>query len=153
MINLYTSDRHASLPFLPTGPTTNSESTASSTQDPNDFPPSFPETTGDVTYDLTNVTRPLAAPPPRLISRLDTLLAVLRTCKGRACTHPWEVLHPAGDVRSLQDALDTRYDDFYAEQERVYFTQCEKGYIEESEGPSGVKVFEEVGGMWDEVAG
>ena len=62
-------------------------------------------------------------------------------------------MHPTGGVRSLRDALDPRYDNFYAGQERVYFTPCETGYIEESEGPDAVKVFEDVGGMWNEVAG
>ncbi|KAK6388126.1 hypothetical protein LTR65_008134 [Meristemomyces frigidus] len=85
----------------------------------------------------------------RLISRLDTLLVVLKTCKARECTHPWEVLHPAGDVRNLNDALSAEFNDFYeVQQERVYFTQCEKGYIAESEGPMGARSY----GMVDEVA-
>ncbi|KAH9820938.1 putative sulfatase family protein [Teratosphaeria destructans] len=85
-------------------------------------------------------------PPPASItsitSRLDTLLQVLRTCTGRSCTHPWEVLHPSGDVHTLRDALAPRFDDFYERrQERVRFEKCEKGYILESEGPVGVKRF------------
>ncbi|KAK5138261.1 hypothetical protein LTR08_003322 [Meristemomyces frigidus] len=78
----------------------------------------------------------------RLIARLDTLLVVLKTCKARECTHPWEVLHPAGDVRNLRDALHASFDEFYeVQQERVYFTQCEKAYIAESEGPMGAKSY------------
>ncbi|KAK3071106.1 hypothetical protein LTR53_009240 [Teratosphaeriaceae sp. CCFEE 6253] len=74
-----------------------------------------------------------------LLARLDSLLMVLKTCKARACTHPWEVLHPLGDVRSLHHALDPRFDDFYeVRQERVRFTKCETGYIAESEGPTDV---------------
>ncbi len=84
-----------------------------------------------------------------LLARLDSLLLVLKTCKARACTHPWEVLHPAGDVRDLHDALRPEYDDFYeTQQDRVSFSKCEKGYILESEGPTGIKSYasiEEIG--------
>ncbi|KAF7196133.1 Arylsulfatase [Pseudocercospora fuligena] len=70
-----------------------------------------------------------------LIPRLDALLMVLKTCKGRACTHPWEVLHPAGNVATLIEAMTPEFDDFYFEQQKVAFEKCEKGYILESEGP------------------
>jgi len=87
-----------------------------------------------------------------LLPRLDALLAVLKTCKGRACTHPWSVLHPANDVSDLHDALDARFDEYYEvrlQDQRVHFTKCEKGYIAESEGPDGI---EPLGMMVDEVA-
>ena len=65
---------------------------------------------------------------------------MLKTCVGAAeCTAPWTVLHPDGRVRSLHDALAARFDAFYAAQERVVFTRCERGYIRESEGPDGVR--------------
>jgi len=71
-----------------------------------------------------------------LIYRLDALLMVLKTCKGRQCTHPWEQLHPTRDVSSLRDALAPHYDDFYErEVVRVAFDQCEQAYVLESEGP------------------
>ena len=82
---------------------------------------------------------------------------VLKTCKGCTCRHPWEALHPAGDVADLHDALNPRFDDFYEiHQDRVRFTKCEKGYIPESEGPVQFKVFpiDEIrvigGPMWSE---
>ncbi|KIW21655.1 hypothetical protein PV08_02235 [Exophiala spinifera] len=83
-----------------------------------------------------------------LLSRLDALVLVLKTCKARACTHPWEVLHPSGDVQDLHHALDARFDHFYGvQQQKVSFSKCERGYILESEGPSYVKTysFEEIG--------
>jgi hypothetical protein len=93
-----------------------------------------------------------------LISRLDSLVMVLKTCKARSCTHPWEVLHPAGNVNGLHDALDICYDDFYElRQERVRYEKCEKGYILDSEGPHHVKAFSaddiEVrgGSLWSEL--
>lgn len=93
-----------------------------------------------------------------LISRLDSLLLVLKTCKAQECTHPWEVLHPKGNVQNLYDALNPRFDDFYeVQQERVSFSKCEKGYILDSEGPIGAKSFpiEEIGirggSLWHEL--
>lgn len=45
------------------------------------------------------------------------------------------MLHPDGDVHSLQDALDPRFDAFYREQVKVEFDRCENGYIIDAEGP------------------
>ena len=89
-----------------------------------------------------------------LIPRLDALLMVLKTCSGSTCNYPWSVLHPSGNVQSLRDALGLEYDEFYASQDNVEFRRCEKGYILDSEGPTGVKTFvdvEDVGAMVDEV--
>ena len=68
------------------------------------------------------------------------------------------MLHPAGDVKDLHDALHQKFDDFYEiEQKRVSFSKCEKGYILESEGPVGAKSFsiDEIGArggwMWSEL--
>lgn len=82
-----------------------------------------------------------------LVPRLDALLMVLKTCKGRACTHPWEVLHPAGNVATLIEAMNPDFDDFYFGQQKVAFERCEKGYILESEGPMEVKPYSFDDGM------
>ena len=93
-----------------------------------------------------------------LLARLDSLILVLKTCKARECTHPWEVLHPDGQVKDLHDALHERFDDFYeVQQKRVSFSKCEKGYILESEGPIGARActIEEIGarggGAWSDL--
>ena len=87
----------------------------------------------------------------QLVNRLDALLMVLKTCKGRQCTHPWEFLFPAGIVKSLADAIDPRFDDFFETKvEKVDFGRCEKGYITESEGP--IWNSKQVYAMADEVA-
>ncbi|KAJ9616916.1 hypothetical protein H2200_000636 [Cladophialophora chaetospira] len=70
----------------------------------------------------------------QLISRLDALLLVLKTCKMDECRLPWLSLHPTGDVLSLRDALDPRFDDFYDTRPKVHYERCERGYIPESEG-------------------
>ncbi|KAI7228456.1 Arylsulphatase [Hortaea werneckii] len=161
MDNLYTQDDDRILSFTNTNKSspysspTSSQDHESISQDW--FPQAFTEANEDGGYakrsnpSRKNVTVPL----PRLISRLDTLLIVLKTCKGRQCTHPWKVLHPEGDVQDLHDALNSDFDDFYEnEQQRLYFEKCEKGYIAESEGPDGPKVWGDggVGFMWDEMA-
>ncbi|CAK7232387.1 hypothetical protein SBRCBS47491_008252 [Sporothrix bragantina] len=83
--------------------------------------------------------RPLTA----VLDRLDALIMVIKSCKGDACRHPWEKLHPkptrasadVPTVTSLIDALDERFDAFYARQPKVRFDKCELGYMPSSEGP------------------
>jgi hypothetical protein len=80
----------------------------------------------------------------RLLPRLDALLMVTKSCKGSTCIHPWSVIHPAGNVKTLGDALNGRFDSYYASvAEVVSFDKCELGYIIESEGPQRVRSFEE----------
>lgn len=86
----------------------------------------------------------LNKPLEKVLSRLDSLVMVLKSCKGRACTKPWEILHPAGNVVNLHDALHTRFDDYYkAQVERVSFDRCEGGYIIDAEGPQHVDGYKE----------
>lgn len=78
----------------------------------------------------------LGLPVPKIISRLDALLLVLKSCKAAACVKPWEVLHPSGNVKNLKHALKPRYDAFYEKQQpKVRFERCEPGYILDAEGP------------------
>lgn len=72
----------------------------------------------------------------QVVSRLDALLLVLKSCKGVECTLPWETLHPGGQkVTTLSEALNPRYDAFYAAQPDISFSACELGYLPEFEGP------------------
>ncbi len=71
-----------------------------------------------------------------VVARLDSLLFVLKSCKGSTCVQPWRALHPEGNVDTLRDALSPRFDHFYLNQQRkVEYTRCEQGYIVGSEGP------------------
>ncbi|GKZ31401.1 hypothetical protein AbraIFM66950_011977 [Aspergillus brasiliensis] len=74
---------------------------------------------------------------PKVIQRLDSLLLVLKSCKGRVCVKPWSALHPRGEVKTLKDALDVRYDHFYEIEQttRVQFNECARGYFLDAEGP------------------
>ena len=85
-----------------------------------------------------DVFEPAAAayPVKRLESRLDALLLVLKSCKADTCTRPWRALHPAGDVSTLAQAMDAKFDDFYEQkQHRVSYNYCDAGYIVAAEGP------------------
>jgi hypothetical protein len=78
----------------------------------------------------------LGLPVHKVVARLDSLLFVLKSCKGNTCIRPWKALHPHGDVSDLHDALRSEYDTFYEkEQKRVKYNRCEAGYIIDAEGP------------------
>ncbi|CAK7200863.1 hypothetical protein SEUCBS139899_003562 [Sporothrix eucalyptigena] len=77
----------------------------------------------------------------QVVSRLNALLVVLKTCARETCREPWRALHPQGDVATLEDSLAPHFDAFYAGQPNIYFTKCEIGYIAESEGPMYVNRF------------
>jgi hypothetical protein len=75
-------------------------------------------------------------PVSKVASRLDALLLVLKSCQGVSCVKPWLSLHPDGDVNSLKQALNPKYDTFYELQEvKVSYEKCELGYLIGSEGP------------------
>ncbi|KAL7625776.1 hypothetical protein AAE478_004999 [Parahypoxylon ruwenzoriense] len=79
-------------------------------------------------------------PADKVAARLDALLLVLKTCAGPSCQQPWTQLHPRGDVRSLGEALEGRYDGFYERGERgntrVEYAYCANGFIVDAEGPT-----------------
>ncbi|CAG9983614.1 unnamed protein product [Clonostachys byssicola] len=81
--------------------------------------------------------RPLA----QVFSRLNALIMVLKTCKGRACTHPYESLHPKRDVSSLKEALSPSFDVFYSTQPQMWYTECPMAYIAEFENQEQVAEF------------
>ncbi|GAP89109.2 putative arylsulfatase-like protein [Rosellinia necatrix] len=75
-------------------------------------------------------------PIAKMASRLDALLFVLKSCAGSSCHEPWRQLHPGGNVRTLADALDAAFDDFYEiKQVRVKYEFCANGYLVDAEGP------------------
>lgn len=80
-------------------------------------------------------------PFTQITTRLDALMMVLKSCKGRACVEPWRELHPQGDVSSLIDSLRPEFDAFYEAQPKVSFSACALGYLTEYEGPMEVNRF------------
>jgi len=93
-------------------------------------------TTNSSTSASTNNPKILGNPILSLVSRLDALLLVLKSCKASACYDPWLELHPWGDVTSLLEAMNPHFDVFYENQQpKVAFSECELGYLIAAEGP------------------
>ena len=77
----------------------------------------------------------LGHPLKKVVQRLDAVLMVLKSCTRKDCIKPWSYLHPQGNVENLMQALEAKYDDFYANQQKVSFSKCGKGYRVAFEGP------------------
>ena len=80
-------------------------------------------------------------PIEQIVTRLNALIMVLKTCKTRLCVYPWEALHPDGDVSNLKEALHDRFDTFYQDQSQMWFLDCPTGYFAEVEQQQPVKPF------------
>ncbi|KAJ0359584.1 hypothetical protein COL154_008222 [Colletotrichum chrysophilum] len=76
-----------------------------------------------------------------VVHRLDAVIMALKDCEGRRCSRPWSALHPDGDIVSLEQALDTKYDDFYKAQPKMYFESCEAAFIKERESNEPVNQY------------
>ncbi|KAF2729206.1 Arylsulphatase [Polyplosphaeria fusca] len=100
-----------------------------STTYPGDTPPPVIPSNSS-TIALGNTSYPTLS----LVHRLDALLFVLKTCKGKTCYLPWETLMPNTGVNSLRDAMDTKYDDYFAGLPRVEWDVCDIGQVLEVEG-------------------
>ncbi|KAI7896354.1 alkaline-phosphatase-like protein [Mucor mucedo] len=67
-------------------------------------------------YDQANI---------QLVNRLDALLIVLKSCRAETCRDPWKVLHPTNkSVKTLQDALDEKYNAHYTQFKTVQYEEC-----------------------------
>lgn len=89
----------------------------------------------------SNSTQILGVSVNKLQNRFDAVLQVLKTCKSHTCRRPWEALHPNGDVLTLVQALDPKYDSFYESQTKVTWTKCDAGYSIENELPISYMVY------------
>lgn len=84
---------------------------------------------------------PLSPHLQRTLHRLDGLLLVLKTCIGAACHKPYSELIPSSfatgseEVFRLSQALNERYDDFFANLPRVRFDECALGFQSRLEKP------------------
>jgi arylsulfatase len=68
---------------------------------------------------------------------------VLKTCQGEVCTQPWNSLHTDKSVKSLRQALDDRFDEFYSKQPQMWYSECALGYLAHTENQSPVHRFAE----------
>lgn len=66
------------------------------------------------------------------------MILILKDYKEDQCHHPWRHIHPNDgvslDVNSIIDALDSKYDEYYANIEPVSFSSCPDDYILSEEG-------------------
>ncbi|KDE06712.1 hypothetical protein MVLG_03058 [Microbotryum lychnidis-dioicae p1A1 Lamole] len=58
----------------------------------------------------------------KLLIRLDALLLVLKTCVGEVCKRPWNEMFPQKNIRSLKDALDVKYDEYFRQLPKVTYS-------------------------------
>ncbi|KAJ4295092.1 hypothetical protein N0V90_007101 [Kalmusia sp. IMI 367209] len=80
-------------------------------------------------YELYNLAqKPVSHEHRQMMNRLNALLLVTKSCVGPTCRDPWPVLKPANDslppAQSLADAMDSKYDDFFASFPPVTFKEC-----------------------------
>ncbi|KAK7041413.1 hypothetical protein VNI00_009279 [Paramarasmius palmivorus] len=67
----------------------------------------------------------------RIISRLDALLIVLKTCIGDICSKPWSAIFSSGEAASLEDALNEEYDAYFNALPKFGYLECQYGYFED----------------------
>lgn len=121
-------------------------------------------------YQVNNLVAPLNALGPfadfdalphlqKLLHRLDALLLVLKTCVGESCHAPYSVIFPSieatgGQVYRLDQALDPKYDAYFAQLPKVRYTHCALGYQTRLEKPdwSAELAFRGDSGMWRDAA-
>lgn len=78
---------------------------------------------------------PLADHTRRVAERLDALTLVLKTCVADACRRPFAVLFPRGEAGSFAEALEPRFDAYFANLPRVQFKECALGFQSRLEKP------------------
>jgi N-acetylglucosamine-6-sulfatase len=80
--------------------------------------------TADDSYELTNLVP--SGDYTQVINRLNTLLMVTKSCEQGACRDPWSLINPpdGSTITTLTQAMDAKYDDFFADFPKVSFEQC-----------------------------
>ncbi|KAF4534980.1 Arylsulfatase [Lasiodiplodia theobromae] len=94
--------------------------------------------TKDDPYELTNLADSSDPEIVRVKSRLNALLMVTKSCAEDTCRDPWSVLQPPNDtnkISTLDDALDPRYDGFFAAFPQVSIDECLNVQLSSNEGP------------------
>lgn len=80
----------------------------------------------DDPYEITNLAINPTAEHVKLMHRLNALLLVTKSCNEDSCRKPWPILEQesGGRFRSLDDAMEPRYDGFFASLPQVGFQEC-----------------------------
>lgn len=64
----------------------------------------------------------------RIASRMDALVLFLKTCRGSDCRKAWTHLFPYGEVSSMKEALDSKYDTYFDGLPKLRYRSCEMGF-------------------------
>lgn len=72
---------------------------------------------------------------PAVADRLNGVLLVTKACEQASCRDPWKTLHQDGSVHNLAEALDQKYDEYYASLPRVAFDRCLQTLVPSNEEP------------------
>ncbi|ETS78804.1 hypothetical protein PFICI_08657 [Pestalotiopsis fici W106-1] len=96
-------------------------------------------------WELTNLALSPDAETSRLMARLNALLLATKSCADVTCRNPWRLLQPSYraqvaplqdlEIRSLEEAMDVQYDDFFAGIPQVAFQECLDIQFRPNEGP------------------
>ncbi|KAJ3548732.1 hypothetical protein NM208_g866 [Fusarium decemcellulare] len=80
----------------------------------------------DDPYELTNLAIHPSAEHRRLIDRLNAVLLVTKSCNQESCRDPWQILRDdsGADFMNLEQAMDSRFDTFFAALPSVGYRQC-----------------------------
>eukprot|EP00798_Chlamydomonas_sp_ICE-L_P015360 gene15360-21445_t len=68
----------------------------------------------DLTEDPYEIVNLVAQAPQRLLDRFNAVISVLALCRGSTCAEPYKLMHPAGTVGGLEDAMSAEHDELYA---------------------------------------
>lgn len=72
----------------------------------------------------------------KIAARLDALTLYLKYCKGIRCRYSWENIFPnSGDARTMDEAMDAKYDTYFEGLPRVRYNNCKFGFYLENEFP------------------
>ncbi|KAJ0107029.1 Arylsulfatase [Diaporthe amygdali] len=92
-------------------------------------------------YELTNLANSSDPQIQRVLSRLNALLLVTKSCTQETCRDPWSILQPtnlpsnATAIKTLDDALDPAYDSFYDAFPPVTISECLGLQVPSNEAP------------------
>ncbi|KAI0137520.1 arylsulfatase [Xylariales sp. AK1849] len=85
-------------------------------------------------YELTNLAISPSAETSRLMARLNALLLATKSCAEVTCRNPWRLLQPEHraeiapvselEIQNLNQAMDAKYDEFFAGIPNVAFQEC-----------------------------
>ncbi|KAH7141773.1 arylsulfatase [Dactylonectria macrodidyma] len=94
----------------------------------------------DDPYELNNLANSTDPHIQRVKSRLNALLLVTKSCAESTCRQPWKVIQPPNlrhgkEIQTLDDALDAKYDKYYASFPPVNIDECLGYQFTPNEGP------------------